>query len=34
MVPLRGIVVPISKQRLCVQAVITFGAQGQMEKNA
>lgn len=32
MVPFGGIMVPISKQHHCVQAVITFGAQGQMEK--
>lgn len=31
-VPLGGIMVPISKQCHYVQAVITFGAQGQMEK--
>jgi len=34
MVDFHGIVVPISKQRFCVQAVVTFGAQGQMEKTA
>lgn len=32
MVDFHGTAVPISEQRLCVQAVVTFGAQGQMEK--